>query len=102
MFRTIDDIKTANRVAGMHFFDADTLRFFNSRILDGVYGGRYFVTSERRPRSKEPRLYTVREASADGGITTVGMFQGYVSAKAARRAAEKLAGEVNTAPTANV
>ena len=34
MFHDIDDIKCANRNAGQHFFDRDTLRFFRSRICD--------------------------------------------------------------------
>ena len=71
-FYTTNDIE---RVYSGHFFDADTKRFFRSRIGETVYGGRYFITSEQFD-SRSPRLYTVREVSADGqNITTVGDFQ---------------------------
>ena len=70
---TTDDIRAIADHAGSHFFDVDTLRFFNSRILDGVRaldgnatepGRRYlFVTSERDNYSNRPRQYTVRIAT---------------------------------------
>lgn len=90
MFNTINDIKYANSEAGYHFFDADTLRFFNSRILGGVIGDGYFITSEKYDYNS-PRLYTIRHANADGSISTVGEFQHYETAHAARKDAHKLA-----------
>lgn len=63
-----DDIRAVADGAGSHFFDPDTMRFFNSRLLSGAWvldgneckpGHRYlFVTSERY--GDEPRHYTVR------------------------------------------
>lgn len=85
------DIQTHNRVAGGHFFDAATMRFFNSRVLDGVYGGRYFVTSERY--GSEPRYYTVRVYDPEtGSVDTVGDFQAFATARQAIRFAKELAG----------
>lgn len=78
MFRTIKEIKQANRASGGHWFDPDTLRFFRSRIDSTVYGGRYFVSSEQYDDST-PRLYTVREAKPDGDVETVGEFQAYAT-----------------------
>lgn len=90
----MDYIRTANRVRGLHFFDADTMRFFNSRVLSTVYagsGGVYFVTSERFNYAS-PRLYTVRSFDPATGCTaTVGDFQMYGTARAARERAAKLA-----------
>ncbi|CAB4126561.1 hypothetical protein UFOVP75_11 [uncultured Caudovirales phage] len=83
MYRTIQDVQNANAEIGHHFFDRDTLRFFGSRVLDGVEGGRYFVTSERRPRSNDARRYTIREC-VNGKINTVGEFQAFKSASSAR------------------
>jgi len=71
-YRSLDQIKRANAAAGYHFFDADTLRFFKSRVSATLYGGRYFVTSERGP--SDVRAYTVRRAEDDGSIQTVEPF----------------------------
>jgi len=89
MFHTITSIKLANRARGHHFFDADTMRFFRSRIGQTVHGGRYFVTSEQFD-ARSPRLYTIRRAAADGSISDVGGFQGYTSSASAVRAIQKL------------
>ena len=86
MFRTTQEIKEANERAGQNWFAPDTMRFFNSRVLSDVIGGRYFVTSERYDNAS-PRLYTVRIANDDGTIDTVGEFQRYDTADKAKRAA---------------
>lgn len=86
--------------AGSHYFSADTMRFFSSRLLDqwqlndDLY---LFVTSERGPHDGEPRLYTLRRADFyrdDKGrerveITAVGAFQEHETPAAARRAARE-------------
>lgn len=89
---TMDQIIAAHQDAGMHFFDADSKRFFRSRIGSTVYegpGGVYFVTSEQfefRGRSA-PRKYTVRKFNQDdASIDHVGEFN-----KLSRREAAKLA-----------
>ena len=73
---TIRLIKEANKNAGKHFFEKETMRFFSSRILPTVYqgeGGMYFVTSEVDPSGK--KAYTVREFIPDTKeINTVGEF----------------------------
>lgn len=90
-YQTVQEIRDANEAAGHFWFSPHSMRFFGSRILSGVYGGRYFVTSEKRPDSSDPRLYSVRVVRESGAIDTVGKFQGYQSASAARAAARKLA-----------
>lgn len=87
--RTLDMIRHANRAAGFHFFDADTLRFFQSRVSDTLYGGRFFVTSECPPFGT--RAWTVREAHPDGSIGTVGDFMEHATRAAAHRAARAAA-----------
>jgi len=66
-----------NTYAGNHFFSLDTMRFFRSRY-QGVppYKGRVFVTSEKSGWNA-PRYYTVRCIRPDGGIDTIGEFQGF-------------------------
>lgn len=95
MFST-DAIARANREAGYHFFDADTLRFFRSRILPTVIGGRLFITSEQRgfdPSSG--RGYTVREFMPDASIEEISGFNEFDSSAAARRAAQRAAKEMH-------
>lgn len=75
-YSSVSEIKLANRRAGQHFFDADTMRFFRSRVGDKVYGGRYFITSEQFD-DEAPRLYTIREAMPNGHIEDASEFQAY-------------------------
>ena len=77
-FRSIYDIKLANRQHGHHWFEPSTIRFFKSRVGDTTYGGRFFVSSEQFDY-KSPRLYSVRVALDDGSVETVGDFQEYAS-----------------------
>lgn len=85
-----------NKRHGGHWFDADTMRFFRSRVLGGGCDEEgYFVSSEKfvtyYPRyHEEPRRYTVRRIDDEGHVTEVGEFQAYATARAARRAIERL------------
>jgi hypothetical protein len=92
IFYSVADIEREARYAGSHFFDRDTMRFFGSRVLDGTYAGRLFVTSEKGPHDDSPRLYTVRVIIPAGrgrrfSIEDVGGFQAFTSSAAAHRAA---------------
>jgi len=99
-YRTVDEIKRNTEYMGVsYFFTSDALRFFRSRVLDGVIGGQYFITSEKFVGSRGdegPRLYTIRKATLDGKVETPDLpdgsngFQAYRTANAARKAAEKL------------
>lgn len=90
---SISAVKARNRACGQHFFDADTLRFFGSRIGSRVFVGSnatYFVTSEQMPRSDDPRRYTVRKIKGCD-VSTVGKFQQYKTEAAANKAAARVA-----------
>lgn len=89
MFKTISEVRAANRRIDNHFFDRDTMRFFKSKIESGVYGGRYFITSEQF-REDSSRRYTIREAKASGEVNTIGAFQAYYSLEDARQNAREL------------
>lgn len=71
-FADICSVEKANRARGSHWFDPDTMRFFNSRIESPLIAGRYFVTSEQMPDT--PRAFTLREALPTGEVVTVGGF----------------------------
>ncbi len=87
-------IREANAARGGHFFDADTLRFFKSKIARSAYagpGGTYFVTSEQGP--DERRAWSVRrfDPNRPRTIETVGQFQGFRTQEAADEKALTLA-----------
>ena len=101
---TIADLKRSS-LAG-HFFDRNTMDFFNSRIESGIYrtGPRtgYFVTSELF--EEDPRDYTVRRYGPEnsvpwGGISTVDEFCRMATRSAARDAARELARKDRAAKT---
>lgn len=78
---SMEDIKAAVMAAGSHFFDRDTMRFFNSRILETTYtDGKewFFITSEKYDYKLE-RLYTVRGWSPENprDIRQVSGFQAF-------------------------
>lgn len=85
----ISKIIERNKEVGHHFFDESSMRFFDSKVYDKVFGD-YFVTSEQAPAGL--RRYSVRRIDwASGNITTVGEFQEYETLRDAYRAAEKCA-----------
>jgi len=88
-YKTVDEIRSA---ATGYFFSYGAMSFFDSRILEGVYHGVYFITSEQFDWSSE-RRYTIRQITPDGHIVTVGDFQQYGSFEAARDAAQQLTEE---------
>jgi len=88
VYKSIDEIKKANALAGGKWFSPDTMHFFRSHILPYVYGGRYFITSEQPPYGD--RVYSIRVAQEDGSIDNVGKFGAYASAKEAQRAVYEL------------
>ena len=87
VYFTIQQIKDANKAIGHHWFDAGTLRFFNSRVSGPVIGN-MFVSSEKGP--DEIRRYTIRECT-NGVINTVGEFQAYATKAQALRALRTIA-----------
>lgn len=100
----MSEIQRLMRDAGSHFFDADTMRWFRSRVDWRTYAGPdgwYFVTSEQHKHTHgtEPRLYTVRRmsiAKADDGnddlrLYELEKFQYFPTLRRARTAAAKAA-----------
>ena len=89
-FASLDEIETANRVRGFHWFDKETIAFFCT-VLGAYVGYGVFVTSDK-PRWAEDcsRRYSVRVAGNDGQIHTFGPFQGYGTRANAKRHALKI------------
>lgn len=83
MFKTISEVKKANKEIGHFFFEKATMRFFNSRIESGILKGRFFITSERF-NEDTPRLFTLREVKPDGEVETLGEFQEFTTIQEAK------------------
>lgn len=88
-YKTIADVRAANKANGYCWFSRDTMRFFNTRIESKLIAGRYFITSEQMFYHTE-RRYTVREAMPDGSIETVGEFYKWRSKDEAKRAIQRM------------
>jgi hypothetical protein len=91
-------VQRASQRGDYHWFDPDTLMYFNSRVedtayLDGSGEHAYFVTSEQDKSFPHPawngeRRWSVRVCDLLAGrITTVGEFGAYPDWKAADKAA---------------
>lgn len=102
-FKTMTEVKAANRRIDHHWFDPDAMRFFDTRIETGVIKGKYFITSEQYhhfPCSGQgcfnpqglcyPRRYTIRIAYADGSVDTIGDFQQFATKREARKTINRL------------
>ena len=90
-YTSINQIISEATHAGSHFFEKRTMRFFSSRILPKIYGGCYFITSERDTyRDTNPRHYTIRKYKGNLDIETVGDFCRYDSLAKAKRAVIKI------------
>lgn len=65
---SVNQIQEAMRAAGSHWWDADTMRSFGTKVKSAVYngpGGAYFVTSDFTGFDRDARGYTVRRYDAD-------------------------------------
>ena len=81
-----------------HYFDADTMRFFNSRLLFGFHHtekGIIFITSEKFDY-KSPRLYSVRLMDDTGRVDNLSEFQAFDYSYQARAFAKDQARLLNT------
>ena len=84
---TIKEIKNRNIEAGEHFFDAEAIKFFNSKVYKTTHGF-HFTTSERGPSGV--RCYSVRVIDWETGrIKTVGKFQQFSTLREAYKFANK-------------
>lgn len=91
--QTTEELRNYADRAGSFFFRPDTMRYWRSRVMDGIYGGAYFVTSEQMPGYE--RRYTVRRFTLNDDETisfdTVGEFQEFSTRAQAVSAAKSAA-----------
>lgn len=89
-FKTIADVRAANKASGHHWFDRSTMKIFGSRVESGLYGGKYFISSELDFHGND-RRYTIRIARANGEIADGSDFRQFAFIEDARDEARKLA-----------
>lgn len=90
-FKTLDEIREANKNIGHHWFDPETKVFFDSIWDEEVFGGRYFVSAEAYDATKTPHRWTIRRATNDGAIESIGLNGAYTRRSDAKRQAKLIA-----------
>jgi hypothetical protein len=93
-FTEVREFYARNQPDG-HWFDADSMRFFKTKLPEIAYesdAGIHFITSEVNPSGV--KAYTVRRQLPDGQINTVGEFHSYKTRAAAAAAIRWLSVEV--------
>ena len=77
-FNSIYEVKDNNRNNGYNWFDPDTLRWFNGKVYNVLYGSCVFVSSEKENYSRftpnPQRQYCVRVAMDNGSIERYGIY----------------------------
>jgi len=77
-FNSIYEVKDNNRNNGYHWFSTETLRWFNGKVYDVLFGSCVFVSSEKENRSRftpyPQRQYSVRVAMDNGSIERYGVY----------------------------
>lgn len=72
-FDTVEALTRAVTSSGSHFFCADSMRWWKSKIYDDLRDGRFFITSERGP--EDGRAYSVRWVYGnEGGQLQISRF----------------------------
>lgn len=87
-FTGVGAIERANRDAGFYWFEPDSMRFFGTKILR-YFGAGVFTTHETDPMGRG--AWSIRVASADGNVTTFGLFHSFGNGRTATAAAKRLA-----------
>ena len=92
-----NEVRSRAQKVGSHFFDADTMRFFSSRVSELMWkkgDDIYFVTSEADKghikHKGSIRAYTVRKCSKEGSIDPISDFQEYPTLAQARTAIKEV------------
>ena len=75
---------------GGRFFDRDTMKFFNSKIVSSLYQNRCFITSEKAGFTSSNIKFTVRQFSkCFTEVNTVSDFLQFRNIESARNFARK-------------
>lgn len=104
-FETIQEVKKANAILQLHWFDDDTMRWFRSEIESDLMTLRddrqFFITSEQFIPSQGdpfPRLFSIRQVLPDGRVQTLGKFQEYETKQEALKVLAQMHSKSKTKP----
>jgi len=86
-FIGVDAIERANRASGFHWFEPESMSFFGTKVLR-YFGAGVFTTRETNPSGKT--AWSIRVASADGGVSTFGEFHAIPNSRTATTMAKYL------------
>ena len=90
MTAKMSEVIKANKDAGKHFFDEDSMKFFGSRIESDLFPNDMFITSENNFDGSK-RFYTIRKFNRETcGIDDVSAFLAYKTKQSAIKAIEQL------------
>lgn len=83
-FKTLAQVKAANKAIGNYFFDRKSMRFFESKIESSLLKGEYFITSEKVGFRSYSRRFSIRQVLPDGSVKTFGNFNGFITKEQAK------------------
>jgi len=101
-FTSVGALVNAVTDSGSHFFDPATLKYWKSRIANGMIGSRFFITSESMTGERGDRVYWVRwveESDVDQSILSVYSFETKFDSLTAARAFARKAHNLIPFPT---
>lgn len=68
-FKTMAQVREANKIIGNHWFDKDTMKHFKSKIETKLIKNKYFISSE--DNFHHMREYKIRTVNYDGSIKVI-------------------------------
>jgi hypothetical protein len=69
LFNNLSDLKIFHKKEGGHWFDSQTMKYFNTKIESALLGGKYFIYSTKMPNYD--RTFQIAEAYPSGNIFPV-------------------------------
>lgn len=92
---SFDEFIQGNKDAGKHYFDKETMRFFDSKLVHASWNGDgYFLTSEQFRGVNSPdglRCWSIRKGNLHTfNVESIGEFQTYKSLARAKTALKNL------------
>ncbi len=71
MWKSIQEVKKANKEDGGSWFSPVNMRGFNTEICTDILHGRFFITSDNEDSSKPwKKRYTIRIVNENGRVST--------------------------------
>ena len=69
LYNSLSDLKIKHKKENGHWFDRQTMKYFNTKVESALIGGKYFIYSNKMPL--QDRTYQIAEAYPSGNIFPV-------------------------------